>query len=182
MQQLVFQRGYITAPLSIWKNIEKVMPGSVVEVISVKKNYELKKNIPIGQRLIQPFPDDNLMKTSLQEGKIKLNQMLTDVIKSQSLSDVPLGVFLSGGIDSSIVTSIMQKHSSAKVKTFSIGFSEKQYDESSYAKAIADHLGTDHTSFTVTPKDTINLIPEIPKIYSDLLLLIKFQQLTLKIG
>ena len=85
------------------------------------------------------------------------------------ISDVPLGAFLSGGIDSSLITALMQEHSSNKIKTFTVGFEETSFDESVYAKRVANYLGTDHTEYFVTSKEALDVIPQIPHIYDCLL-------------
>ena len=93
--------------------------------------------------------------------------MLLEVLEGQSLSDVPLGVFLSGGIDSSLVTALMQRISKKKVETFSIGFADKNYDESYFAGEIANHLNTKHLKLEAKPQDAIDLIEKMPTVYSE---------------
>src|SRR5207244_2826594 len=96
-----------------------------------------------------------------------LEALLRDAIRIRMISDVPLGVFLSGGIDSSLVTALMQAQSSAPARSFSIGFSHNDYDESRFAAAVARHLGTEHTELTVTDQDALNVIPKIPAMYDE---------------
>ena len=97
----------------------------------------------------------------------EIEAILRDVVISQMISDVPLGSFLSGGIDSSLVTALMQEASDRPVKTFTIGFAEPGYDESSHAERVADHLGTDHVTFRISEADVLDIIPHLPRIYSE---------------
>ena len=164
-----FQRGYIAAPLSIWKNVKKIMPGTKT-IISLNENrkffvekeeiyWSVKDNAIEGQR--------NLYKGSYEACKGDLENLLIDILKGQSLSDVPLGVFLSGGIDSSILTALMQKISKKKVKTFSIGFDDHMYDESKHAEAVANHLKTDHITLYAKPNHALELVEKMPNVYSE---------------
>ena len=97
----------------------------------------------------------------------ELEELLRSVVKSRMESDVPLGAFLSGGVDSSIVVALMQKSSAQQVKTFTIGFEEAGYDESPHAKAVAQHLQTDHTELKLTANDALAVIPKLPRIYDE---------------
>ena len=97
----------------------------------------------------------------------QIEQRLQTVIANQMLADVPLGAFLSGGLDSSLVVALMQQASAVPVKTYTIGFAEKEFDESSYAKAVAAHLGTDHTEVILSAQDALDLVPELPTIYDE---------------
>ncbi len=164
-----FQRGYIGAPLSIWENVKKIIPGTktVISlskdrkyVVSSEDRYWSAKEVALnGQK--------NLYKGSYDECKSELENILLDVLKGQTLSDVPLGVFLSGGVDSSIVAALMKKISSQKIKTFSIGFADQMYDESCYAEAVAKHLNTEHVTLFAKPNDAIKLIEDMPNVYSE---------------
>ncbi len=161
---LYFRYNYIPAPYSIYKGIRKLMPGSILTVsldavdIQIKKYWSLK---------------DVVSKKNISEniGEIdcinELEKLLKDSIEKQMLSDVPLGAFLSGGVDSSTIVGIMQSLSKRPVKTFTIGFNEKSYNEADHAKQIAKYLGTDHTELYVSPEDSLNVIPKLPYIYDE---------------
>ena len=96
-----------------------------------------------------------------------LEELINRAVELQQISDVPLGAFLSGGIDSSTIAAIMQQQSASKIDTFTIGFDEKQFDESPYAQAVASHIGTNHETMRVSSEDALNLIPSLGKIYDE---------------
>ena len=164
-----FQRGYIGAPLSIFKNVQKIMPGTktVISLGADKKFSIFSEDIYWSAKKVAINGQKNLYQGSYEKCKEELENTLFEVLDGQSLSDVPLGVFLSGGIDSSIVAALMQKSSSQRIKTFSIGFFDQMYDETYYAEAVAKHLNTDHTTLYAEPNDAMKLIEEMPSIYSE---------------
>ncbi len=164
-----FQRGYIGAPLSIWQNVKKIMPGTklVISLGGNRKYSVTNEYVYWSAKEVALSGQKNLYKGSYEECKKELESIMLKVLKGQSLSDVPLGVFLSGGIDSSIVAALMQKISSQRIKTFSIGFTDQKYDESFYAEAVANHLNTEHMTLFAEPSDAIKLIEDMPKIYSE---------------
>ncbi len=96
-----------------------------------------------------------------------LELRLREAVAGQMVADVPLGAFLSGGVDSSTVVALMQAQSSRPVRTFSIGFSEPDYDEARYAKRVAAHLGTEHTELYVTPQEALAVVPKLPQMYDE---------------
>ncbi|MEH2148917.1 asparagine synthase (glutamine-hydrolyzing) [Nostoc sp.] len=162
----VFLRNnYVPAPYSIYEGIYKLPPGTVltwngmdahpnpVPYWSALKAAELGVN--------QPFTGSEI------EAVTQMEALLQDAVGLRMVADVPLGAFLSGGVDSSTVVALMQAQSSQSVKTFTIGFDEDSYNEAHYAKAVAQHLGTDHTELYVTPKDALAVIPKLPTLYDE---------------
>ncbi|MCS3802725.1 asparagine synthase (glutamine-hydrolyzing) [Chromobacterium alkanivorans] len=150
---------------SIYQNIFKLAPGclltlSLREPTPVVTSYWSAQEVVL-HGLNNPFSG------SAEEAVEELNGLLCDAVKQQMVADVPLGAFLSGGVDSSVVVSLMQAQSSRAVKTFSIGFDEKRYNEAEFAKAVAKHLGTDHTELYVTSTQAMTVIPKLPKLYSE---------------
>ena len=109
---------------------------------------------------MEPFKDEQLADTAVENS-------LTRSIKSQLISDVPLGTFLSGGIDSTLITALLQSFSNTPIKTFTIGFKDRNYDESIYAKDIANYLGTDHTEMILNEQEAIQVIERLPEIYDE---------------
>ncbi len=154
---------YVPAPDTIFENTYKLLPGHYLAV-DIQKQQDL---------VIEPFwkPSDNTIPRKaagdFQSAVDKLDELVTKAVATRLVSDVPLGALLSGGIDSSLVTAVMQKVSRRPIRTFSIGFREKGYDEASYARAIARHLGTEHTELYVTPGQALDVIPKLPEIYDE---------------
>lgn len=154
---------YIPAPLTIYQNIFKLQPAFCLEysINSGVANYSYWDLSDIATNSKKElFVDDN---SAIEAVKICLQK----AVKSQSLSDVPLGVFLSGGIDSTSIAALMQAQSSNPIKTFTVGFENKDFDESSYASAIAKYLGSEHHEYILTSKDCISLLPKLINIYDE---------------
>ncbi|MFH0787166.1 MAG: asparagine synthase (glutamine-hydrolyzing) [Pseudomonadota bacterium] len=165
---LFFRHNYIPAPYSIYKNIWKLMPGQILTLNQTgleTKQFAFSTYWSAGE-IIQKGKG-NPYRGSLVEAQEELEALLTDAIQLRLVSDVPLGAFLSGGIDSSTVVSLMQARSNTLVRTFSIGFDMPAYNEAPFAKAVADHLGTDHTELYVTEKEAQGMIPLLPTIYDE---------------
>jgi len=156
---LYFRYNYIPAPYSIYTEIKKLMPGNILTYRLEDKNIEMKSYWSLKEVAENASPE----KGSIGEVSDKLEILLRDAIKRQMVADVPLGAFLSGGIDSSTIVSLMQAESINRVKTFTIGFFEDQYNEALYAKRIAEHLGTDHTELYLEPNDIMDVIPNLMK-------------------
>ncbi|MGX9380324.1 asparagine synthase (glutamine-hydrolyzing) [Pseudomonas sp. JQ36] len=158
--------GYVPAPKSIYEGISKLEPGHFVSIESLGSSL-----FPRGYWTIDTAEQRDLslrLKTASDADVVKLtNERLLQAIKGQMVSDVPIGAFLSGGIDSSLVVSLMQAQSVKKIKTYTIGFEEKSFDEAPYARAISKHLGTDHTELYVGAKDALKVIPDLPAIYDE---------------
>jgi asparagine synthase (glutamine-hydrolysing) len=145
--------GYIPEPLSIYNEIQKFPSG----------NWGMFDGTTFTTSCYWS-PEEKITKdvwTDEFSAKIHLDQLLTDAVERRLISDVPFGTFLSGGVDSSLVTALAQKVSSSPVKTFSIGVDNAKYNEARFADQVAQHLGTEHHSFTVTEKDALELITEI---------------------
>lgn len=166
---LLLRYGYIPAPYSIYQGIQKLRPSHYI-------------NIPLGDvnaaRKAQPvafwnFKDvvnsglANLFTGTAAEAVDAMEQQLTTSISAQMLADVPLGAFLSGGVDSSTIVALMQAQSRQPIQTFTIGFNEPSYNEAAYAQAVAKHLGTQHTELYVSPDDALAVIPRLPEIYCE---------------
>jgi len=153
--------GYICAPRSIYKHTYKVEPGCWIRVAS---NHTIEQQRYWSYKDIPACPG-----TNDQEGNLidQLEEIMVDAFKKRLIADVPVGVFLSGGIDSSLVTAILARHTDTPVKTFTIGFTEKNYDESGWAKQIARYLGTEHTEEIVTPDHAKEILPLWPEIYDE---------------
>lgn len=156
---------YVPAPLSIWRGIAKLPPGHLVEIgeggRGVREPQAYWRLTDIAARgLANPLPDT-------PDTVDQLETLLGDAVERQMVADVPLGAFLSGGIDSSLIVALMQARSKRPVKTFTIGFTEAAYNEAGRAKRIAAHLGTEHTEQYVSPADALAVIPTLPHIYDE---------------
>ncbi len=156
--------GYIAAPHTIFENTYKLKPGTYLHF----KNgcSEIKKYWSI-EEVYQNSHLKNGGCLSEEDWVEKISSHLEETIESRLISDVPIGCFLSGGVDSSLVAAIMQKVSSEKIKTFTIGFHEPSFNEADYAKDIADRLGTDHHEAYFSMEDAKNFVPRLPSFYDE---------------
>jgi len=166
---LYLRHSAVPAPLSIYRGISKVLPGHWLRI----DLSELSGGVaPIQQAYWSASKQardgvENRFAGTEAEATDALEQLLRSAVGRQMVADVPLGAFLSGGIDSSAVVAMMQAQSSRPVRTFSIGFDEAKYDEAKLAAAVARHLGTDHTELYVTPEDALDVIPRLPFMYDE---------------
>lgn len=162
---LFMRYGYVPAPWSIYQHIKKLPPA---HYLIVRER---------GQSVSEPICYWSLAEVAEQGTKQaaagpealidELDELLKDAVRTRMVADVPLGAFLSGGFDSTTVVALMQAQSSRPVKTFSIGFHEAGFNEAEHAKAVANHLGTDHTELYVTPEQAMAVIPKLPTIYDE---------------
>ena len=171
----------VPAPYSIYNHIYKLEAGSILTIkkdslenpnqdfikapykkknLEIKKWWELSNVIESGSKNLYNEKNEN-------EAVKELHLQIKKSVNSQLISDVPIGAFLSGGIDSSLLVALMQSMSSSKIKTFTIGFEDKRYDESHYAKKVANHLGTDHNELIVNKENIKSVIPLLPLIYDE---------------
>ena len=166
---LYLRHNYVPAPYSIFNGIFKLPAGTYL--VFSKKNF-FKLMLPEPQEYwslpkLVNFSRKQDWDLNDIESIDELDQRLSDVVSKQMVSDVPIGAFLSGGVDSSVIVALMQKISKQSVKTFSIGFNQAQFNEAHYAKAIASHLNTQHTELYVHPSDALSVIPDLPNIYDE---------------
>lgn len=162
---LMIRHGYVPAPHSIYKNIFKLLPGKIIKFSSANFEGEQETwwNIADTKKEISK----NRIDISDIEAIGSLDKNLRLSIKEQMIADVKVGSMLSGGIDSTLITAIMQQENSNPINTFTIGFNNSDYDEAKYAKYISKHLGTNHTELYINAKDARNVIPMLPNIYDE---------------
>jgi len=158
----------IPAPHSIYKSIFKLPPAATLKIDTSASNRK-ESEVRFYWSLIESVKKgkDDRFKGPPKEALEHIENLLSDAVKLRMESDVPLGVFLSGGTDSSLVTALMQSQSTPAVKTFTIGFKEYAYNEAEQAKLVAGHLGTEHTEFYVTPAEAMAVVPRLADIYDE---------------
>ena len=165
---LYMRHNYIPAPYSIYKGIAKLLPGTYLRLpVNSPPGTNTDPITYWSAKTIAEYGSGNPLLLSDREAIEQLDVLLRRSIREQMLADVPLGAFLSGGIDSSTVVALMQAESSRPVKTFTIGFQEEGYNEAEQAKLIAQHLGTEHTELYVTAKQAMDVIPRLPTLYDE---------------
>jgi asparagine synthase (glutamine-hydrolysing) len=166
---LLMRHGYIPAPYSIYQGIAKLPPGSLLTLSPLQRQPHATSywsaRSAVEQGVAQPFAG------TAAEAVDALESLLKDAVQKQMMSDVPLGAFLSGGVDSSTIVALMQavsrEQGASPVRTFTIGFEEESYNEAEHAKAVAGHLGTDHTELYVSPQQALSVIPKLPGLYCE---------------
>ena len=161
---LLLRHNHVPAPYSIYEGIRKLAPGSLLTIAhSATGLGDPQVWWSARQRLEAATP----FQGNEQEGLDCLEGLLRDAVNRRMVADVPLGAFLSGGIDSSIVVALMQAQARRPVRTFSIGFDVAAYDESPYARRVAEHLGCDHTDLMVTAEDALEVVPRLAELWDE---------------
>jgi asparagine synthase (glutamine-hydrolysing) len=156
---------YVPAPHSIYNGIHKLPPGHILTLTSSEASPVLGAYWSAAEMAHNGV--ESKLQGADEEIIEQLHEKLADSVRLRMIADVSLGAFLSGGIDSSTVVALMQAQSSRPVKTFTIGFHENQYNEATHARKIAEHLGTEHTEFFVTPQDALDVVPLLPSMYDE---------------
>jgi asparagine synthase (glutamine-hydrolysing) len=165
---LYLRHMYIPAPHSIYESAGKLEAAHFVRFAARRGSVvEIERECYWDAAQVQAQAVAHPPASTLEEATDQLDELLHDAVRLRMIADVPLGAFLSGGIDSSLIVAVMQSLSSRPVRTFTIGFNEDKYNEAHYAKAVAQHLGTDHTETYLTPKETLAVIPRLPQIYDE---------------
>ena len=166
---LFMSRSFIPSPYSIYKDVFKLSPSTMLKINldDISKGC-LQRPTPYWSfRKVALSGQDNMFQGDEEDATIELESILKSAVLDQMNADVPLGAFLSGGIDSSTIVALMQKQSSRPIQTFTVGFEEAEHNEASHAKSVAHHLGTQHNEMFVTPSETQELMPQIGNLYDE---------------
>jgi asparagine synthase (glutamine-hydrolysing) len=164
---LFLRHSYVPAPHSIYVGIRKVLPGTVLTFQLGVPRAEPAQAVYWSAREVAECGVVAGWPGTEAELLDELDRLLRHTIRREMIADVPLGAFLSGGVDSSLVVALMQAESSRPVRTFTIGFDEREYNEAEHAKAVAEHLGTDHTELYVRPAEALAVVPSLPTLYDE---------------
>ena len=159
---LYFQYGYVPEPFTIFKNTYKVKAGTFLEIDLIRNNILEEQYWNISS-----FYEMPRLKINLLEASEELENLMKSSFDYRMISDVPVGVFLSGGYDSSLVTALLQKNSTSKINTFTIGFNEKDFNEAHFAKEISQRLQTNHHELYCTQRDALSLLPRLSEIFDE---------------
>ena len=169
----VLRQGWIPDDRCIWKGVFKLPPGTMLSIgagdLATADTEALQRRVRPWWSLAEAAGSGQRAPLGLTapELETKLDQLLRTVVRERMIADVPLGAFLSGGIDSALVVSLMQAQSARPARTFTIGFDDASYDEAAHAAAVARHLGTEHTEFRITAADAHAVIPDLPRIWDE---------------
>lgn len=162
---LLLRHNYVPAPYSIYEGIHKLPAGTYLQLRSGQREVEpvaYWSLAEVAERgMASPFSGSD------EDALDQLEQHLGAAVRKQMVADVPLGALLSGGLDSTAITALMQANSSRPVRSFTIGFDEREYDEATHARAVAAHLGTDHTELRLSGSDALALVPQMPSMYDE---------------
>ena len=155
---------FVPGPGSIYRGVNKLPPGTILTLRKgappdCRAFWRLEEIVQAGQMARFDASED--------EAITQLDRLLRDAVNRRMIADVPLGAFLSGGIDSSTVVALMQANSSRPVRTFSIGLHEEDFNEAHHAARVARHLNTDHTELFVSPRDALDVIPQLPDMFDE---------------
>ena len=159
------RHGFVPGPRSIYDGVAKVPPGTWLRITDRDRTPA-----PVPYFSLRALAEEGVarpLRVDATEAADRLEAELARAVRDQMVADVPLGAFLSGGVDSSTIVALMQAASVRPVKTFTIGFADVGYDEAPHARAVARHLGTDHTEVPVTPREALDVIPRLPAIYDE---------------
>ncbi len=159
---LFFKYAYIRAPHTIFKNTYKLQPGHYIKI-----NITTQKVEDIKYYDVLDYYNKPKLKITEEEATDEVEKLFTSAFQYRMVSDVPVGVFLSGGYDSAVVAGVLQKNNIQKIKTFTIGFHEAKYNEAPHAKKVAEYLGTDHHEYYCTTKEAQDILPQLPEIYDE---------------
>ena len=159
---LFFKYGYIQSPHTIFRHAYKVRPGHYIKIDLKSKKVEETRYYNVIEYYNKPK-----LRISEEEASAEVERLFTSAFQYRMVSDVPVGVFLSGGYDSGVVTGVLQKNNTQRIKTFTIGFHEAKYNEAPHAKAVADYLGTEHYEHYCTTKEAIDIFPTLADIYDE---------------
>jgi asparagine synthase (glutamine-hydrolysing) len=159
--------GWIPEPLSIYTSVRKLSPGSFIKIPLDAPPWSANPELYWNANTVCEYAANHTFAGSFDDAVERLDGLLHQAVRTRMVADVEVGALLSGGIDSTTVVALMQRHSGRPVKTFTIGFSEPRFDEARHAAAIASHLGTDHHELYVSPNDCLDLVDTLPRVYDE---------------
>ncbi len=164
---LFLQLSYTPETRTIFRGVQKLRAGHVARLRPGDRHFTSRPYWQAKHSALEARVRAMTTNACAKDTLVQIEERMREVVARQMVADVPVGAFLSGGIDSSLIVALMQQCASIPVKTFTIGFDEAAYDESGYARAIAEHLGTDHTEVIVSSQDALDVIDDLPEIYSE---------------